>query len=65
MDDKRRSFLKENGINADAALEFMDGQRKNVREVSLSFYGRSDLSGAFFFNSKSSAEKRRGLLRIL
>lgn len=25
MDDKCRSFLKENGINADAALEFMMG----------------------------------------
>ena len=28
MDDKCRSFLKENGINADAALEFMMGSER-------------------------------------
>lgn len=60
MDDKCRSFLKENGINADAALEFMMGSERMFEKYLYRFTEDPTFSELF----SSIKEQRREEARI-
>ena len=65
MDDKCRSFLKENGINADAALEFMMGCERMFEKYLYRFTEDPTFPELFSSIKEQRREEARSLIALL